>query len=164
MAQQSYRANLSAAIFPMALSRAGRSVVIPGIDQNYDRRVDPTGEQKTPGIPQAIYLENVVPTPEGYQSVGLIPEASLPFLGVTAKLEIRDTQIGVVTLIFCHNTTTVYAWANGTWRLVGMSLPPNPVSFNCLTSPFSYATVRGKTYIFNQFNLWEFQFNSPNIS
>lgn len=70
MPQIDYRANLSAAIFPLSLSQAGRSVIIPGPDNNYDRRVDPEGEQKDAGIPQAIYLENVIPTANGYQSVG----------------------------------------------------------------------------------------------
>lgn len=78
MAQITYRANLSAAIYPMSLHRAAGSVIIPGPDQNYDRRVDPTGEQKTPGIPQAIYMENVLPSVEGYQSVGYRMGPALP--------------------------------------------------------------------------------------
>jgi hypothetical protein len=157
MAQQSYRANLSAAIYPMALSRAGRSVIIPGIDQNYDRRVDPTGEQKTPGIPQALYLENVVPTVEGYQSVGYITQQSVPAnLGLALKLEIRDVNIGLVTLFFCEATNVVYAWYNGAWRTV--TAPTAPTGAH-----LSYATIRGKTYIFDGVDLFEFQFNSPNF-
>jgi hypothetical protein len=78
MAQISYRANLSAAIFPMTLARAGRSVIIPGPDQNFDRRVDPQGEQKSAGIPQIIYAENVIPTADGYQSVGFRTAQALP--------------------------------------------------------------------------------------
>lgn len=70
MGQVTYRANLSSSVFPMTLADAGRAVIIPGPDQNYDRRVDPTGEQKNAGIPQAIFLQDVMPTPDGYQSVG----------------------------------------------------------------------------------------------
>ena len=70
MPQISYRANLSNAIFPFTLANAGRSVIVPGPDNNYDRRVDPEGEQKDAGIPQAIYLENAIPTANGYQTVG----------------------------------------------------------------------------------------------
>ena len=81
MAQISYRANLSSAIFPMTLARAGRSVIIPGPDQNFDRRVDPAGEQKDAGIPQVIYMENVLPTANGYQSVAfdLMEAGTLPY-------------------------------------------------------------------------------------
>lgn len=79
MPQISYRANLSAAIFPLSLAQAGRSVIIPGPDNNYDRRVDPEGEQKDAGIPQAIYLENILPLANGYQSIGHTPY--IDFLG-----------------------------------------------------------------------------------
>lgn len=78
MSQISYRANLSAAIFPLSLASAGRSVIVPGPDNVYDRRVDPEGEQKNAGIPQAIYLENVIPTANGYQSVGYTTHQDLP--------------------------------------------------------------------------------------
>jgi hypothetical protein len=69
MAQIAYRANLSSAIYPMTIADGGRTVIVPGPDQNFDRRVDPQGEQKDAGIPQALYLENVMPTVNGYQSI-----------------------------------------------------------------------------------------------
>jgi hypothetical protein len=74
----SHRANLSSAVFPMTLADAGRTVIAPQYDQNFDRRVDPAGEQKDAGIPQAIYMENVIPTVNGFQSVGYIPGTVLP--------------------------------------------------------------------------------------
>ena len=78
MPQIPYRANLSAANYPMTIADGGRTVIVPGIDQNFDRRVDPSGEQKDAGIPQALYLENVMPTPYGYQSVGyMVPTAGM---------------------------------------------------------------------------------------
>jgi hypothetical protein len=73
-----YRANLSSAVFPMTLADAGRTVIFPQADQNFDRRVDPAGEQKDAGIPQAMYLENVIPTVNGYQSVGYRARNALP--------------------------------------------------------------------------------------
>jgi hypothetical protein len=73
-----YRANLSAATYPMTISDGGRTVIMPGPDNNYDRRVDPTGEQKDAGIPQALYMENVLPTANGYQSVGSLNTGTLP--------------------------------------------------------------------------------------
>lgn len=78
MAHISYRANLSSAIFPLTYNNVGGTVIVPGPDQNYDRRVDPAGEQKTAGIPQAIFLENVLPTEYGYQSVGYFDLPSIP--------------------------------------------------------------------------------------
>lgn len=78
MARNTYRGNLSSAIFPMTLADAGRTVISPQLDQNFDRRVDPAGEQKDAGIPQAMYLENIIPTVNGYQSVGYIQRIPLP--------------------------------------------------------------------------------------
>jgi len=78
MGQIAYRANLSSATYPMTLSDGGRTVIMPGPDQNFDRRVDPQGEQKDAGIPQALYLENVMPTVNGYQSVGYLTPTSTP--------------------------------------------------------------------------------------
>lgn len=81
MGQIAYRANLSSAIFPMTVADGGRTVIVPGPDQNFDRRVDPEGEQKDAGIPQALYLENVMPTSNGYQSIGYKTLAALPPAG-----------------------------------------------------------------------------------
>lgn len=78
MAQQTHRANLSSAVFPMTLAKAGRSVIVPTYDQNFDKRVDANGNDKgSVGIPQAIYMENVFPTPDGFQSVGLKPRTAI---------------------------------------------------------------------------------------
>ena len=109
----------------MAISRAGRSVIVPQIDQNYDRRVDPTGEQKTPGIPQALYLENVLPTVEGYQSVGFIP---LPSAGAPTeacrRLDIQAVADEDVSIFFGCTTHTAKVFYQGAWHAVTM--PTNP--------------------------------------
>lgn len=74
MPQINYRANLSSAVFSMTLAKAGRSVISPGPDQNFDKRVDSPGDStRAVGIPQAIYMENVLPTPDGFQSIGFKP-------------------------------------------------------------------------------------------
>lgn len=154
MAQQSYRANLSASIYPMALSRAGRSVIVPQIDQNYDRRVDPTGEQKTPGIPQALYLENVLPTVEGYQSVGLASQGSFsPASNRAGRVEIRDADNGLIHVFFRDGLTTGMVFQDGTWRNLNVAGAAGKVFL--VDSGFSSASIRGKTYIFNAGNLFE---------
>jgi hypothetical protein len=155
MAQQSYRANLSASIYPMALSRAGRSVIVPQTDQNYDRRVDPTGEQKTPGIPQAIYMENVLPTVEGYQSVGY---DSIPAFPASApevnRLEIRDFNHGLISLFLVAGATSAYVFANGAWR---NAVRAGPGAGNTFIPGFkaSTASIRGKTYVWQGIHLYQ---------
>lgn len=89
MAQIPYRANLSATVFPMTISRGGRTVINPGIDQNYDKRIDPTNSTTTVGIPQILYCENVFPTSEGFQSIGVSETGVLSAGGINTVETIR---------------------------------------------------------------------------
>lgn len=72
MAQQQYRANLLAANFPLLSENFGRTVIIPQYDQNASKAADASNPDKTSnaGIPQMYYCHNVVPTQQGFQSVG----------------------------------------------------------------------------------------------
>jgi len=115
MAKIHYRGNLSAAIYPMTLAGSGRAVIMPGPDQNFDRRVDPQGEQKDAGIPQAIYMENVFPTVNGYQSVGYLdPKQPIPLpfpvkVAGVAEIEVRSSTGNIYR-------TPVFYLSNGTYK------------------------------------------------
>ena len=149
MAQISYRANLSSAIFPMTLARAGRSVIIPGPDQNFDRRVDPAGEQKDAGIPQVIYMENVLPTANGYQSVAfdLMEAGTLPYADMAIfELKIPGAAYPEILAIRSGGVgSQAYRLYLDTWV---------PISFvgtsGVMTSEdeFSYAVVKGVVYVY----------------
>lgn len=71
MADTTFRANLSAPTIPTNPYLFGRSVVIKDRDQNYSpnlaAKVD---KDKDIGIPQLMYASNVVPTEQGFKSVG----------------------------------------------------------------------------------------------
>lgn len=72
MAQNKYSVNLSAASYTLSFYYKGPSVIIPGQDQNYFQATsDWAGNTPTRGIniPQVMYLENTVPTAQGYKSV-----------------------------------------------------------------------------------------------
>jgi len=120
MAAIAYRANLSSASYPMTISDGGRTVIIPGPDNNYDRRVDPTGQQLDAGIPQALYLENVMPTNNGYQSVGYwaptvpmtVPSVGA-FIGQVIDIRATETFIGPSFYDFSVRNVPLYAWNTG---------------------------------------------------
>jgi hypothetical protein len=105
MADQTYRANLSAAVFPMTVSRSGKSVIIPGPDNNFDRRIDSPGDtpRGSVSIPQVIYGENILPTPDGIQSVGFINCTALTLAGssVAAMVAAR-----IATAVITENTVS----------------------------------------------------------
>lgn len=154
MAQQSYRANLSASAYPFLLSRSAGSVIIPGPDQNYDRRVDPTGETSPPGIPQAIYLENVLPTTEGYKSVGYLDLPSLPWTGATAFLEIKSTKTQLTELLALRvGAQTAVRWTGAIWQTVGVVGGSGAPGFG---PNVSYAITAGDIRIFDGDNIWRY--------
>jgi hypothetical protein len=148
----------------MAISRSGRTVIVPGIDQNYDRRVDPAGEQKTPGIPQVMYLENVLPTVEGYQSVGYKSLPDLPFTGQAGILEIRSAEFGAnpEIVIFRIGALTAWRWDGASWESITML---NTVGAPNFASPdtFSFAVLNGFVVIFDGDNIWSYSPNTPSM-
>jgi len=173
MAKIVYRGNLSAAIYPMTLAGSGRAVIMPGPDQNFDRRVDPQGEQKDAGIPQAIYMENVLPTVNGYQSVGFLePKIGIPVLwptGLAGLFEIdaraSTGNIYKVPLFYLSNNTyTCGATGTGVVNFTGAPPqfpavgPPGPPSLGLaqtLLSLTSTAVVGDRAYVKISGSLYE---------
>jgi hypothetical protein len=71
MAQILYRANIGSKGFPFDPDNFGRSVIITGLDQDYQRKLaSQEDKDKDQGLPQAFYMHNVLPTEYGYKSVG----------------------------------------------------------------------------------------------
>lgn len=95
MAQQQYRANLLAANFPLLSENFGRTVIVGQYDQTASKATDPSNPDKTSnaGIPQLYYCHNVIPTQQGYQSVGY-HQLTAAIAGVTNfvdSLPLRDS-------------------------------------------------------------------------
>jgi hypothetical protein len=181
MAQISYRANLSAATYPMTISDGGRTVIMPGPDNNYDRRVDPTGEQKDAGIPQALYMENVLPTANGYQSVGSLNTGTLPprysgvgtpdvfavkqffFPAATAGLPPTRLTVSFRTAtgyrdhISSQLNTVPLTWTEGTG-----DEPFDSIGLGSSTVGLTTAYVRGVNYLFD--GVLMYTVNKPTIS
>ena len=152
MPQISYRANLSAAIYPMTVAEGGRTVVVPQGDNTYDRRLDPTGEQKNAGVPQALYLENVLPTANGYQSVGFInsgytvPVPATRYLFQVVELKAYETaQDRIYTIpLFCYSDNTFTGGKFGQTTVNVTGTAPLVAEEGCL----SIAIVGKTCYLF----------------
>jgi len=162
MPQIAYRANLSASTFPMTVAEGGRTVIVPGPDNNFDRRVDPQGEQTDAGIPQALYLENVMPTANGYQSIGFIkPTAPMTVpagvgncIGKVVELKVKLIAlpgpyiIGPVEYII---DVPMYIWTSGaiTGGINGAGvIGIVGAGFTSYLNTFSVAVVRGVCYLY----------------
>lgn len=148
MSQMSYRGNLSAAIFPMTIARAGRSVIIPGPDQNFNRSVDsPDDSNRDAGIPQIIYGENIVPTADGFQSVGYTAGGSFGSTGAGVDWEPIELNIpasGRKHILLLIGAGETRSTTNGITFATDTIVGTAPVGANNFIST---ATVRGTCYL-----------------
>jgi hypothetical protein len=119
MADQWVRCNLANAEFPFQTDLAGRSIIIPGYDFNYDR-VSTASTTKDRGIPQAFYMHNCLATGQGYQAIGYDTYiAGTP--GVTNfdqifPLEYTVPQVAKVLFSPAGGTNYVYDANVGSWQ------------------------------------------------
>lgn len=92
MGQLIYRGNLSARAFPLVAQQFGRTVIVGGQDQNFNRQIQSEADiDKDRGIPQVYYCHNVMPTAEGLQSVGYEQQTS-GSTGVTTFRTVYNTR------------------------------------------------------------------------
>lgn len=178
MGQIAYRANLSAATYPMTISDGGRTVIMPGPDNNYDRRVDPTGEQRDAGIPQALYMENVLPTANGYQSVGSLNTGTLPprysgspgypvafavkqFFFVDTLVPKRLTVVFRAVASYRDHIASKLDTAPLTWTQGTGDEPFNPSPFT--PAGITTAYVRGVNYLFDGVQLYTVENPSASV-
>lgn len=79
MAQIPYRGNTQGMTFPLLSTKAGMTVINQGQDQNYFPQVTTDGAVPIDrGIPSAIYAHNVMPSTNGWRSVGYVDLFSTP--------------------------------------------------------------------------------------
>lgn len=73
MAQIPFRANLANDDFPLLSALQGRTVIVGKNDQDYELEINSQNKlQREKQIPQAYYVHNVMPSGQGYQSIGYI--------------------------------------------------------------------------------------------
>lgn len=146
MTQINYRANLTAAEYPFLSDFQGRTVIVPGPDQNFSRQTSsPRNKDKDVGIPQAYYMENMIPTDAGFSSVGYIQVANPPAdgnLGFTNKpFEIRDPSENICLFTNCTDGSNYVLLAPNTAWLKTTTVVPG-------VGGVTTAHVNGQTYIY----------------
>ena len=153
MTQIAYRGNLSSAFFPFVSEYHGRTVIVPGPDNNFNRQLQSSADlDKDIGIPQLYYCHNVLPNGQGIQSVGyeqrIAPIISPPVLP-TQVLTVRDDSLGLKAYL-ALGLMTVYPIQN---ESIGY-LPIITTYWNgsaTVTLPngtYTTAHVNGITYIY----------------
>lgn len=170
MAVNEISCNLSSSLFPFATELWGRSIIMPGLDENYNKTVFSTvdpGFEKT--VAQVMYMHNVMPAVEGYQSVGFDtviptnPSASpsgafgsfafgisgfgqSPISSFTYDKIFPIQAVSQNRFLFvpAGGLNFIYDGQVGTWRSVS-PFPANAVANNVQVTT---AFVQGQTYIY----------------
>jgi hypothetical protein len=133
----------------MTIARAGRSVIVPQADQNFNRSVDsPDDSNRDAGIPQIIYGENILPTADGYQSIGYVNGGTFGDTGspgvawVPIKLSIPGVSYKhVLALVGIGEVKSTYDGVTYTDASITGTAPIGPLNF------VTTATVRGVCYL-----------------
>ena len=140
MGQITYRANLSAKIFPFISDNWGRTVIVPQYDNTFNRELSSQEDpDRDVGIPQAYYMHNVIPTSQGFQSVGyttvLAASASGTFTNIFLLTDAADNKayLGIGT------GGNLYINTGSGWTLKGTY---------AYTGVVTTAYVSGVTYIY----------------
>lgn len=149
MAFYTIRINLGAAQFPLLTELGGRSIIVPGQDENYDRTVISTSSDtdKDKGIPQALFVQNCFPTATGYQSINFLPlvEAYPAATDFGTVLPLQTVSFGRVLLVPSGGKNYILDLTVSTGWNVNSSFPPGTVPENVQVTT---AFVKGETYIY----------------
>ena len=96
MARVVYRGNLKVSSIPFLSEFGGQSVIIRGQDQSYVPGLAPKEAVDTSlGIPQIYYAHNVIPTDNGYRSIGyetFVPAKFPEDVDVNSVSSLRDAS------------------------------------------------------------------------
>lgn len=144
MSQIPYSANLAADDFPLLSKLQSRTVIVGKNDQDYELEINSNQKlQKERRLPQAYYAHDVMPSGQGYQSIGYIQKI--------AKHSSATDFKGAFVLRDQEENKTLYSPAAGRnyiwdrnfneWRSI------NPM-FGVETNLVTVAYLNGETYIY----------------
>jgi hypothetical protein len=143
-----YRGNLASANFPFATELWGRSVIVNGQDQNYDRTtLNAPGVVVDKGIPQVFYMHNCLPTNQGYQSIGYMelgPAAPGPVTTFDTAYPIQVANQARYIFVPAGGSNWIYNGATGAWSSISPVSNPYVTTDTQVTTAF----VAGQTYIY----------------
>lgn len=146
MSHQKLRCNLAAAIFPFAAPLAGRTIIVPQYDQNYERTlVSAADTDKDKGIPQAVYMHNVMPLTSGYQSIGydsLLDAMPGNHTDFDAAFQLQNPDLARFIFVPAAGKNYLFDAVVGQWASV------SPIANLKSTITVTTALVQAQSYIF----------------
>lgn len=157
-----FRGNLNAANWPFLSNKQGRTILVGSLDTNASKFAQFGGRDadRDVGIPQALYLENVMPTAEGFQSVGFIEKVAAYFSPARAfdrAFVIKDSADKKTVLAPCSGLCAIYDTMAAAWSFKN-SFPSGDLGFN---TSITTAYVQERMFVcFQGAGLWEYDFTT----
>ena len=153
MAQIVYRGNLSAKAFPLLTDFQGRTIIVPGPDNTFNRSlVSSVDLDRDVGVPILYYCHNVLPAPYGFSSIGYVQQipALIPSsVAFTAAKILRSNALSAAVngprFYFSpqpSGTHYTYILGGTKWLPIVTSVPYTA------STVITYATLQGISYIF----------------
>lgn len=160
MAQIPYRGNTQGMTFPLLSTKAGMTVINPEQDQTYFPQVTTDGNVPIDrGIPSAIYAHNVMPSTNGWRSVGYVELFTSPASGgpfnfdrtfyiqcaqiIDDKPAALDTRVYIAFGKVSGSGIIYKATGTNQWTPIANGQPVIPANCEITT-----AEVNGVTYIY----------------
>jgi hypothetical protein len=145
MSQQVYRGNLSASSFPFVAENEGRTVIVPRYDNTYVPQVASAADSdKDRGIPQVYYMHNVIPTAQGFKSIGYMQRVRNVSSGFIGLVKVRDSDNSDALLGF---TAAGAFWVLPSgfteWTFVANTGVANPIVTAAFVSGITYIYIAG---------------------
>lgn len=144
MSAVSYSANLASDDIPLLSAFQGPTVIVGKVDQDYQLEINDQNKlQRTKHEPQAYYCHNVMPSGQGYQSVGFTQKISgLPdVIDFWDIFVLRDIDENKSLFSPAHGKNYIFDQNVGHWVSV------NPIA-NADALLVTVAYLSGETYIF----------------
>jgi hypothetical protein len=149
MADVVYRGNLKASSFPLLSELFGRSIIVKGQDQNY---IQPLAAKEVldavTGVPQIYYCHNVLPTNEGYKSVGYVEftAPAFPSTSTFGDVNVIRSGDGNSCLMTVDSVGNIYLMQVGSssWAAPTTGIPAATIAGSRVT----IAYVSGISYIY----------------
>ena len=139
------RLNLASSIFPFFTEAAGRTIMMPEQDENWDR-YNAANTTQDKGVPQVFYMHNVVPIANGFQSIGY--DTQLPGLAGHTDFDhafpLFNSDLSRFIFVPAQGANYIYDANVGSWASVS-PLTPGTVAENVLVTT---AYVQGQSYIY----------------
>lgn len=140
---QFLRGNLASAIWPFYIDAAGRTIIVPGNDENFDR-YNAANTVPDKGVPQVLYMHNTMPISGGFQSIGYTKIIS-PLAGVSdfdEAFTIRTTDLANFILVPANGKNYLYSGNTNQWNSIS-PVPAGSVKQGVIVTK---AFVQGQTY------------------